>query len=107
MSLDTTFKPFGNTVSVGGTAVQVATDNQLGITTFRVRCLVAGPAYLIWGNKSTIVSNNGPGAGPVMNTLGMSVVGSVMYIEVPGNSWFISNTAGAFEITGGQGGVGG
>jgi hypothetical protein len=106
MSIDTTFHPITQTVLVGVTAVQVATDTQLDNTTFRVLCVAA--AHLTWGNKSTIASNIGPTAGvPVFNTLSMLTIGSVMYIEVPANSWFISNVAASFEITGGKGGVGG
>jgi hypothetical protein len=106
MSIDTTFHPITQTTLVGATAVQVATDTQLDNTTFRVLCLVA--AHLTWGNKSTIVANAGPVAGaPVFNTLSMLTVGSVMYIEVPSNSFFIASAAAAFEITGGKGGVGG
>jgi hypothetical protein len=108
VSIDTTFHPITQTVLVGATAVQVATDTQLDNTTFRVRCLSATSAYLTWGNKSTIVANAAPAAGvPVFNTLGMIGIGSVMYIEVPSNSFFIASAAAAFEITGGKGGVGG
>jgi len=105
MSIDTTFHPITQTVLVGTTAVQVAPDTQLDATTFRVRCLAA--AYLTWG-PTGVTAKGAPAAGvPVFNTLGMSVVGSVMYIEVPSNSFFISNVAASFEITGGKGGVGG
>lgn len=106
MSIDTTFHPITQTVLVGVTAVQVATDTQLDANTFRVKCLAA--AYLTWGNAAAITAKGAPAAGvPVFNTLGMATIGSVMYIEVPANSWFISNVAASFEITGGKGGVGG
>jgi hypothetical protein len=105
MSIDTTFHPITQTILVGATAVQVSTDTQLDATTFRVRCLVT--AYLTWGGNSSITAKGAPAAGvPVFNTLGMTV-GSVMYIEVPSNSFFIASAAAAFEITGGKGGVGG
>jgi hypothetical protein len=105
MSIDTTFHPITQTILVGATAVQVSTDTQLDATTFRVRCLAT--AYLTWGGNSNITAKGAPGAGvPVFNTLGMTV-GSVMYIEVPSNSFFISSAPTAFEITGGKGGVGG
>lgn len=108
MSIDTTFQPKSPTFLVGATALQVAPDSQMGVTTFRVRLIVAGPAYLSWGFNNAVTAKGAPAAGvPVANTLGMTVAGSVMYIEVPGNSWFISSVAAAFEITGGQGGVGG
>lgn len=106
MSIDTTFHPITQTVLVGAAAVQVATDTQLDANTFRVVCKVA--AYLTWGNSSAITAKGAPIAGtPVFNTLGMPTVGSVMYIEVPANSFFIASAAAAFEITGGKGGVGG
>lgn len=106
MSIDTTFHPITQTILVGVTAVQVATDTQLDANTFRVKCLAA--AYLTWGNNGNITAKGAPAAGvPVMNTLGMATIGSVMYIEVPANSFFISSVAASFEITGGKGGVGG
>jgi hypothetical protein len=109
MSIDTTFHPITQTILVGATAVQVSTDTQLDATTFRVRCLLATPStYLTWGNSNTITAKGAPGAGtPVFNTLGMIGIGTVLYIEVPSNSFFIASAAAAFEITGGKGGVGG
>lgn len=105
MSIDTTFHPITQTVLVGVAAVQVATDTQLDANTFRVLCKTAG--QLTWGNNASITGKAAPAAGvPVFNTLSMVTVGTVMYIEVPANSFFISAT-GSFEITGGKGGVGG
>jgi hypothetical protein len=106
LSIDTTFHPITQTVLVGATAVQVATDTQQDNTTFRVLCVAA--AQLTWGNSASITAKGAPTAGvPVFNTLGMLTPGSVMYIEVPANSWFIASAAAAFQITGGKGGVGG
>jgi hypothetical protein len=108
MSIDSTFHPITQTIQVGATAVQVATDTQLDNTTFRVRCLLATSTYLTWGNSASITAKGAPGAGtPVFNTLGMIGIGTVLYIEVPSNSFFIASAAAAFEITGGKGGVGG
>jgi hypothetical protein len=108
VSIDTIFHPIGQTVLVGLTAVQVNPDTQLDCSAFRVRLIVAGPAYLTWGNKASITAAGAPGAGtPVMNTVGMVNIGTVLYIEVPSNSYFISNVAASFELTGGKGGVGG
>ena len=108
MSIDTTFHPITQTILVGASAVQVAADTQLDNTTFRVRCLSATSVYLTWGNSSGISANSAPTAGtPKFNTLGMMIAGSVMYIEVPANTWFIASAAAAFEVTGGKGGVGG
>jgi hypothetical protein len=104
MSIDTTFHPITQTVLVGATAVQVATDTQLDNTTFRVLCRTAGS--FTWGG-SNVTAKAAPVAGtPAFNTLSMLTVGSVLYIEVPSNSFFVS-AAGSFEITGGKGGVGG
>jgi hypothetical protein len=105
MSIDTTFHPITQTIQVGATPVQVSIDTQLDATTFRVRCLSATAVYLSWGGPG-VTAKGAPGATPVFNTLGMIGIGSVMYIEVPSNSFFVS-TAAAFEITGGKGGVGG
>lgn len=105
MSIDTTFHPITQTILVGAAAVQVSTDTQLDANTFRVVCKAA--AYLSWGN-SAVTAKGAPIAGvPVFNTLGMVTIGTVMYIEVPANSFFISSVAASFEITGGKGGVGG
>lgn len=108
MSIDTTFQPKTLTYLITTAALQIPEAGQVGATTFRVRLIVAGPAYLSWGSSSSVTAKGAPAAGtPVANTLGMSGLGTVMYIEVPPNSFFISNVATAFEITGGQGGVGG
>jgi hypothetical protein len=107
MSIDTTFHPITRTILVGATAVQVATDTQLDATTFRVRCLAAGQVYLTWGGAGVTAKGAPADAVPVFNTLGMIGIGTVLYIEVPINSFFIASAIGAFEITGGKGGVGG
>lgn len=104
MSIDTTFRPLGPTQLVGVTPLQAA-DLSSGCSTFRVRCLVAG--YLSWGSSSAVTAKGAPAAGsPVADTLGMAA-GAVAYLELPYNSWFISNVAAAFEVTPGQGGTGG
>jgi hypothetical protein len=104
VSIDTTFHPITQTVLVGATPVQAAIDTQLDATTFRVLCRTAGS--FTWGGPGT-TAKAAPAAGvPAFNTLSMVTVGSVMYIEVPANSFFVS-AAGSFEITGGKGGVGG
>jgi len=108
MSIDTTFKPIGLTTLVGTSAVQASPDptsDSRACTTFRVRCLVA--AYLTWGSQASVTAAGAPGAGtPVNNTIGMSIVGEVEYLEIPYASYFISSVAASFEITPGIGGTG-
>lgn len=107
MSVDTTFKPQTGTYLITTAAQNVPEASGAGVVTFRVRLIVAGPAYLTWGS-STVTAKGAPAAGtPVVSTLGMSGIGTVLYIEVPANTFFISNVAVAFEVTGGQGGIGG
>jgi len=106
MSVDSTFKPMTATYLVTTAAVNIPEAFGAGISTFRVKCLAA--AYITWGPTSSVTAKGAPAAGvPVVNTLGMATIGSVMYIEVPANSFFISSVATAFEVTGGEGGTGG
>lgn len=116
MSVDTTFKPIGQTFVVDNTAAATSSGDPRGkgITTFRVVARVAN-AYLAWG-----ASNVGAPAVPsavgaitlptgAYGVIGLTV-GVPCYIEVPANVFFISNAAFAtsnVEITPGQGGVGG
>jgi hypothetical protein len=105
MSVDVTFKPLGSTFQVGTAAVQRPEAGQPGPVTFRVRCLAA--AYLSWGPKSTVVAQGAPALGaPVINTIGMNTNG-LIHLELPPDSWFISNVLASFEITPGSGGAGG
>lgn len=108
MSMDTTFRPMGNTVLVGTAAVAaVNKESAMGVSSFRVRCLVA--AYLTWGPTAAVTAAGAPTAGNagVANTLGMPAGGNAMYIEVPPGSFFISSVAASFEVTPGAGGTGG
>lgn len=108
MSIDTTFKPIGNTVVVGPTGGAVAPVDQgayLGVTTFRVKVVVAG--YLSWG-PSNIPAPVAPVLGtPQPHTMGFATVGAVAYLEVPANSFFRTDGTASFEITSGCGGTGG
>jgi hypothetical protein len=104
MSVDTTFKPIGATYLLSTTAIQPTPDAS-GTATFRLRCLVAG--YVTWGRTNAVTAAGAPGATPSANTIGVSIVGQVTYIEVPAASFFISSVASSFEITPGQGGTGG
>ncbi len=112
MSIDTTFQPKTVTVAVDNTAGGVAIPGakQVGVTTFRIVALTAS-GYISWGPPSK------PPAAPVAPTIGTPAMNTVrvllnvpLYLEVPPDSVFIGNAAFAtsgFEVTGGQGGVGG
>jgi len=108
MSQDSAFSVWGSTVLVGTTAVQVATSNNQGPTSYRVRCLVAG--YFSWApviagtnTVPTILAPAAPTAGvPSVNTIGMSL-GGVEVFMLPPNAFFVSNNAAGFEVTPGEG----
>lgn len=105
MSVDTTFKPLGNTTLVGvaPTLLYGANDSPpAGANTVRVRCLVAG--YLGWGPKNS-VTVAAPAAGvPQPNTIGMAA-NAVEHFEIPPTSFFVSSGAAGFEVTPGTGGA--
>jgi hypothetical protein len=109
MSIDTTFKPMSMTYAVDNTAaVQIKEASQIGAVTFRIRAVTAS-GYISWGG-SGVAAATAPAIGsPKPNTLGVTL-GAVVYLELPSNSFFIGNAAFAtsgFEVTAGQGGVGG
>lgn len=113
MSIDTTFKPVTGLLVVDNTvAQQLPNAGQLGVTTFRCVPRVAS-GYLTWGaTAASIAAPTAPAAVGYQknNTIGLNVIGVPVYIEVPPNSFFISDkafAAGNVEITGGIGGVGG
>lgn len=107
MSVDAVFKPIGNTVLVGVTAVQIQTPGNYpgGGVTVRVRNTNGAAAYLSWAASSaaaTALAPAAPTAGPgVPNTIGMAP-GAVEYLEIPAGMWFIGSAA-SFEVTPGQG----
>ncbi len=105
MSVDTTFKPMGNTTLVGVAATQLSGGSDsppAGANTVRVRCLVTG--YLAWGPKGT-VTVTAPAAGVAQpNTIGMTA-NAVEHFEIPSTSFFISSNAAGFEVTPGTGGA--
>jgi hypothetical protein len=105
MTIDTTFSPLTSTYQIGAAAVQVAPKDLSGaVSTYRVRCLASG--YLTWGQTSGVAAAGAPGASPVANTVGLTT-GGVGYLQLPPGVYFISSVAAGFEVTGGQGGVGG
>jgi hypothetical protein len=103
MSIDTVFKPAGPLTQLSTSAVQICPPGTgSGIYTFRVRCLAT--AYFSWGRLSTITALGAPVAGTNVseNTIGMTI-GGVEIFEIPGDSFFISSVAAAFEFCPGSG----
>lgn len=108
MSINTTFHPLTETIVVDNTAAaQIKGAAQRGVSTFRVRALVAS-GYLAWGVAAPAAPSAPGGVGiQPGNVIGVTL-GQPVCIEVPPNSFFIGDKAflsGAFEITGGIGGV--
>jgi hypothetical protein len=103
MSIDTTFKPFSPSFAVAsGAPVQSAAP--VGVTTFRiVNTTAAAAARVSWGKTAALTPVP---AAPGPNSI-LIQLGGVLYIEVPGDSFFNVSAAATVEITGGQGGVGG
>lgn len=107
MSIDTTFKPIGQTVLVGVAAVAAVDKGaQAGVTTFRIRNTNVAANYITWGPTAAVTAAGAPVAGtPSVNTIGVPI-GGVVYLEVPAASFFIATLA-SFEVTPGTGGIGG
>jgi hypothetical protein len=104
MSIDTTFKPGGPSVSlVSGAPVQALSPGAGG--TFRVVNTTAtnGATRISWGR--TAASTPVP-TGPGLNSLYL-LPNEAVYIEVPQDSFFNIAAVGTAEIMPGQGGVGG
>jgi hypothetical protein len=111
VSVDTIFQPKTATVAVDNTAaVSIPGAKSVGVTTFRIVALVAS-GHLAWGppNKPPAAATAPAIGTPVMNTV-LVLLNVPLYLEVPPDSVFIGGAAfaaGGFEITGGQGGIGG
>src|SRR5271155_3957491 len=118
MSIETTFQPKTPTFAVDNSAAVVIDGRQLGVTSWRIRLVLATPVagtsgYIKWaaGNAAAPSAAAAPGLGaPVSNTAGVND-GQTLYIDGIG-AWlqFIGNAVFAtssFEVTGGQGGCGG
>lgn len=108
MSIDTTFKPVTATYRFDNSAaVQVKEAAQGGCSTFRIKNLDPARQWFTWG-PAGIAAAVAPALGTQSpNTIGLEP-GGVIYIEVPAASFFRGSivTTG-FEVTGGQGGIGG
>lgn len=114
MGIDTTFKALTPTYAVDNTAVLTIDGSQLGVTSWRIRAVTAN------GYIAAVPSGGGAAApatpvapainAPVQNVFGVST-NQPLYLEGLGPKvQFKGNAAYAtsyFEVTGGQGGVGG
>jgi hypothetical protein len=104
MSIDTTFQPKTESISfTNAAALQVPGDmRQIGVTTFRVTNTGATGTRFSWGSNSSVAAPAAAGVNTMWVGPGLSV-----YIEVPGNSYFIGAASSTFDVIGGQGGIGG
>lgn len=99
MATTAAFTPQTSTYLVGSSAVQVVGSS----VQYRVRNTQSTAQYFTYGTSSSITYTGAPSAGtPSANTIGMLASTVEVFTLGPG-TWFIGNTAGAFEITGGEG----
>jgi hypothetical protein len=118
MGIDVTFQPKTPTYAVDSSAAVVIDGRQLGVTSWRIRLVLATPTvgatgYIKWANGNAAAPSAAAApalVAPVQNELGVNL-GQTLYIEGVG-AWlqFIGNAPYAtsyFEVTGGQGGAGG
>jgi hypothetical protein len=118
MGIDVTFQPKTPTYAVDSSAAVAIDGRQDGVTSWRIRLVLAAPVagtsgYIKWanGNASAPSVAIAPVLGtPVVNTAGVND-GQTLYIEGVG-AWlqFIGSGVfgtSSFEVTGGQGGAGG
>lgn len=107
-SINPVFQPLTPTYVVDNSvSVQVEEAGQVGATVFRIRAIKAS-GYIAWGTKSTVAAPAAPTAAgqKFPNVVGVTL-GQSVYLELPPNSFFISDAAfltSSFEVTGGQGG---
>jgi hypothetical protein len=104
MSIDTTFKPVGQTVVVSTTAVQVRSlaADPGGTLSIRVRNLSGSAQYFSWGSTSSVTCTAPAAGAPQPNTIGM-IGSSVETFEIPQAAYFIASSSTGFEMTPGQG----
>ena len=110
MAYNSSFSPFGPTVLVGTSSVQVKTTNNDNPTSYRIRNLSTSAQYFRWAAPKpgdvavTVPAAAAPSAGVVApNTIGMLPNSVETFSGLPANAWFIASAAGAFEITPGEG----
>lgn len=104
------FTPFGPTVLVGTSEVQVPSTRNTSPTAYRVRNLSASAQYFSWapaaplGGAAPSITVTVPSAGvPSANTIGMLPASVEVFGGLPPNAYFKANAAAAFEITPGEG----
>ena len=115
MGIETTFQPKTPTYLVDSTAAVAIDGRQSGVTSWRIKVtssdVVVGHIKWAPGGTAAPTVAVAPALGvPAANTLGLTFL-QTLYIEGIG-AWiqFIGDVAGvpgAFEVTGGQGGIGG
>ena len=110
MAYNSSFSPFGPTVLVGTSSVQVKTTNNDNPTSYRVRNLSTSAQYFKWAaplpNDAavTVPAIVAPADGvPSTRTIGMLPSSVETFSGLPANAWFLASAAGAFEITPGEG----
>jgi len=118
VGIDTTFQPKTPTYAVDNTGAVIIDGRQDGVTSWRIRLVLATPVagtsgYIKWanGNAAAPSAAAAPVIGtPTVNTAGVNC-GQTLYLEGVG-AWlqFIGSGVygtSSFEVTGGQGGCGG
>jgi hypothetical protein len=109
MAYNSPFSPFGPTVLVGTSSVQVSSSNNDQPTSYRVKNMLSTTQYFSWkppqpGDAVQSITVTAPTAGnPSANTIGMLPYSVEIFGGLPGNAWFEADAAGAFEITPGEG----
>ena len=109
MAFTSAFSPFGSTVLVGTTAVQVSTSNNTDPTNYRVKNMLSTTQYFTFkapqpNNATQTITVTAPIAGtPSAQTIGMLPYSVEIFGGLPANSWFKADAAAAFEITPGEG----
>jgi hypothetical protein len=105
------FTPFGATVLVGLTEVQVGSGPRAtGPTAYRIRNVSASAQYISWapaaplGGAAPSITVTAPTAGvPSNSTLGFLPNSVEVVGGLPANAFFKADAAGAFEVTPGEG----
>jgi hypothetical protein len=103
VSLETTFKPMQPTVIVTTATVQAVAPSvgNAGVASFRVYNAAAAAQIIGYGTSATNAAAVIPGNAVTVPP------GASCYMDLPAATWFIGNTGSTFQVTPGQGGVGG
>ena len=96
------FAPQGPTYRVGIEAIHCA--GLPGGSSYRIRNMQLGDAYITWGTADTIVSVVPDRGAPAENTLGLGG-GRTEFFTLPPDAWFIADGVDSFEVTPGEGGL--